>query len=280
MSHAPQPPPPAAPTVSPTATAGPVLIVPAAHIARFPGRAVILGTSDPAAPHALFGPIPPADLAFIRLTGLTGDLAALAHWGAGVPIDLLMQDPVAELPFLYRCTDLSTRHPVRITVPWRPGLARAVKLALSLGFAVRLHGHQPGPEALAEAQQALAEYLHNPTVAQPVEPFHGLLVSFLHHTPMQLWSLLERDPVQVCEIDEQGEPAPGQGPRSVAAWREGLLAAGAECRDCPYLSRCDGYFKWPQATYACTGVKRLLGAIEAAASGLRADLDAHAGARS
>ncbi|HSO81510.1 hypothetical protein [Thiocapsa sp.] len=254
----------------------PVVIIPGVLFSSFPDRPVILGTGDPAEPRALFGSETPANLAFIRLTDLAGDPAPLADWGDGIPLDLLMGDPATELPLLYRCTVLSVRHPVRVTVPFRPGLARAVKLALSLGFSVRLHGHQPSPEAVAEARQALAEYLHNPTVSQPVEPFHTLLIAFLQETPVALWSLLERDPAEVRVLDERGEPVPGQGPESVAAFREALLAAGGECCGCSYLSRCDGYFKWPHSDYSCTGVKRLFADVEAAADELRADLAAHA----
>lgn len=254
----------------------PVFIIPGALFATFPGRPAILRTADPTEPAALFGPKIPTDLAFIQLTDLAGDMTPIADWGDGVPLDLLMGDPAAEMPLLYRCTGLLVRHPVRVTVPFLPGLARAVKLALSLGFAVRLLGHQPNPEAVAEARQALTEYLHNPTVSRPVEPFHTLLGSFLHTTPVKLWSLLERDPDQVCVIDERGKPLPGQGPASVAAFREALVAAGAECRDCRYLSRCDGYFKWPRSDSVCTEVKHLLGDLEAAADALRADLAAYA----
>ncbi|MFB1486334.1 MULTISPECIES: hypothetical protein [unclassified Thiocapsa] len=253
----------------------PVFILPGALFATFPDRPAILRTCDPAEPRALFGSETPENLAFIQLTGLAGDLTPLADWGDGVPLDLLMGDPVVELPLLYRCTGLSVRHPVRVTVPYRPGLARAVKLALSLGFSVRLHGHQPSPEAVAEARQALAEYLHNPTVSQPVEPFHTLLIAFLQDTPVALWSLLERDPAEVRVLDERGEQAPGQGPDSVAAFRDALLAAGGECCGCPYLSRCDGYFKWPRSDYSCIGVKRLFAEVETAADALRADLAAH-----
>jgi hypothetical protein len=262
--------------MTPEQPEAPVFIIPGVLFATFPGHPAILSTGDPAEPQALFGPKRPASLAFIQLTDLAGDMAPLADWGDGVPLDLLMGDPAAELPLLYRCTGLSVRHPVRVTVPFRPGLARAVKLALSLGFAVRLHGHQPSPEAVAEARQALAEYLHNPTVSQPVEPFHTLLIAFLHETQVALWSLLERDPAEVRVLDERGEPVPRQGPASVAAFRDALLAAGGECRGCPYLSRCDGYFKWPHSDYSCTGVKRLFADLEAAADALRADLAAHA----
>jgi hypothetical protein len=263
-------------SVTPERPETPVVMIPGALFASLPGRPAILSTDDPAEPRDLFGSETPADLAFIQLTSLAGDLAPLADWGDGIPLDLLMVDPATELPLLYRCTGLSARHPVRVTIPFRPGLARAVKLALSLGFSVRLHGHQPSPEAVAEARQALAEYLHNPTVSRPVEPFHTLLIAFLQETPVALWSLSERDPAEVRVLDERGDPLPGQGPESVAAFRDALLAAGGECGGCPYLSRCDGYFKWPRSDYSCTGVKRLFADIEAAADALRADLAAHA----
>lgn len=250
--------------------------IPAALMQRFPGRPVILRTADPAEARALFGPDSLEAVVMLEVTGLAGDMTLLADWGQGLPLDLMMADPVTELPLLYRCTGLLARHPVRVTVPFRRGLAGAVKLALALGFAVRLHGHQPTPEAVAEARQALAEYLHNPTVAQSVEPFQGVLISLLHGTPISLWSLLERDSAELQLIDDGGAPAPGNGPASITGFRDALLAAGAECRECPWLPRCNGYFKWPDSDYACTDVKGLLGDIEAAANQLRADLDAHA----
>ncbi len=263
------------PKPTPITPERPVFMVPAALLTRFAGRPVILTIADPSEPQSLFGPDTPVGLSFIRLTGLAGDMGPLAVWGNGVPLDLVMADPVVELPLLYRCTGLLMRHPVRVTVPFRPGVARAVKLALSLGYGVRLSGHQPTPEAVGETRQALDDYLHNPTVTQVVEPFHSLLISFLHGAPLALWSLLERDPAEVRVIGERGEPAPGQAPTSVAAHRDALIAAGSECRSCRYLSRCDGDFKWPRSDYVCNGVKRLLGDIEAAAGELRAAVDAH-----
>jgi hypothetical protein len=266
---------------SPTAVAAdqpqtPVFSIPAALFASFSDRPVILRTADPAAPRALLGPEPPAGLVYLQLTDITGDMAPLADWGDGVPLDLVLADPEAELGLLYRCTGLLARHPVRVSVPFRAGLGRAVKLALSLGFAVRLHGHRPTPQAIAEARSALDDYLHNPTVSQPVEPFHSLLGSLLHATPVSLWSLLEQDPADVCLIDDQGNAATGAYPVSVGVFRDALLAAAGECRDCPWLTRCDSYFKWPGSDYACTDVKRLFSDLEAAAGELRTALDDHA----
>ncbi|NEX22474.1 hypothetical protein G3480_19545 [Thiorhodococcus mannitoliphagus] len=253
--------------------------LPAALFQTFPDRPVILRTADPAEPPTLLGPEVPDGLAFIQLMGLTGDMAPLMDWGEGLALDLVMVDPVAELPWLYRCTGLLARHPVRVSIPFRPGLARAVKLALSLGFAVRLNGQQPTPEMLTEIRQALEAYLHNPTVAQPVEPFHSLLLAFLDDAPVALWSLLEQDPAELCVIDDQGQTMSDQGPASVTVFRDTLVDTGAECRDCAWLSCCGGYFKWPRIDYACADVKRLFSDIQAAATELRAGLDAHAAAR-
>ena len=253
--------------------------IPAALFAAFADRQVILRTADPVAIRALLGPEVHERVLFVQLTDLTVDLGALADWGEGLAIDLLMADPAAELPLLYRCTVLLDRHPVRVTVPLLPGLARAVKLAVSLGFAVRLTGHQGASEVVAQAQAALADYLHNPTVAQPVEPFHSLLLAFLNDTPVVLWSPLEQDPAEVLSLDDQGEAVPDQGPASVSAWCETLVIAGAECRDCPGLKPCGAYFKWPRTDYDCTGVKSLFADLHAAAAELRAGLAAYSASR-
>lgn len=248
--------------------------IPAALFHAHPARPVILRTPDPAEPPALLGPDVPAGVSYLQITDLGQDITPLADWGEGLPLDLVMADPAVELPLLYRCTVLLPRHPVRVTVPLWPGVANAVKLAVALGFAVRLTGHQPTPETVAEVRHALDGYLHNPTVAQPVEPFQSLLVAFLHDTPASLWSLLEQDPAQVRMLDGQGQPTPGQGPASVQDFRDRLVAQGAECRGCEWLPVCGGYFKWPRADYPCTDVKRLFADLKAAAADLREGLAA------
>jgi hypothetical protein len=249
-----------------------VYSLPAALFHAFPGRRVILRTADPSEPRTVLGPEVPERVAFVQLTTLNQSVAPLADWGEGLPLDLVMTDPAAEFPLLYGCAGLLARHPVRVSVPLLPGLARAVKLAVSLGFAVRLVGHQPAPEAVEEARHALDAYLHNPTVSQPVEPFHGVLLAFLHDSPGGLWSLLERDPTQLRMLDDRGEEVSGQGPESVTQFRDGLLAEGAECRGCEWLSICGGYFKWPKTEYSCAGVKQLFSDLHSAAAELRQDL--------
>jgi hypothetical protein len=253
--------------------------IPVALFRTFPERPLIVRAAAAAQLRAAFGDEVPDGVAFVQLTALTGDLAPLADWGDGLAVDLVMTDPAIELPLLYGCTLLLARHPVRVTIPWLPGLARAVKLAVSLGFPVRLVGPQPSAAAVEEARQALDLFLHNPTVAQPVEPFHGLLGGLLHETPVDLWDLLERDPAQTCVLDARGEVLPDQGPVSVTVFRETLLAAGAECCACPWFASCGGYFKWPRTDFACDGVKRLFADLASAAAELRQGLAAYAAQR-
>ena len=242
----------------------------------FPGRPVILRTDNAQAPRRLLGPVAPEGIAYLQVTTLAQDLTPLADWGDGLAIDLIMADPATELPLLYRCTGLLKRHPVRVTIPLLPGLARAVKLALSLDLAVRLVGHRPDPAAVSEARQALHGYLYGATVAQPVEPFHSLLFALVQDTPVSLWSILEQDPAETRWLDERGEPVPGQGPASLAAWHAALSAHGAECRACPWFQTCGGYFTWPRTDAPCPGATALFADLQTAATALRTDLAASA----
>lgn len=242
----------------------------------FPGRPVILRTADAAEPRRRLDTTAPEGITYLQVTALAQDLAPLSDWGEGLAIDLVIADPATELPLLYRCTGLLKRHPVRVTIPLLPGVARAVKLALSLDFAVRLVGHRPDPAAVTEARQALHGYLHNPTVAQPVEPFHSLLFGLVQNSPVCLWSVLEQDPAETIWLDDRGETVPGQGPESLATWRDTLSAHGAECTACPWFQICGGYFTWPRIHDDCAGIPALFADLQTAAAELRVDLTASA----
>ena len=51
-------------------------------------------------------------------------------------------------------------------------------------------------------------------------------------------------------------------------------ARGSECAGCAYWETCRGYFKWPDATYSCDGVKSVFRTLWAAADELRQDVAA------
>lgn len=244
-----------------------ILSVPVACWQAYPNQTLVLRTADPAGAVALLGPVVPAGVLALQVTELACDLTPLVDWAEGLALDLVMADALAQLPLLYRCGALLERHPVRVSIPLAPGLARAVKLAVALGLPVQLSGQSPPPAVLEELCTALTGYLHDPTVAVPVEPFHSLLLAFLNHTPVALWSLLERDPAELCLLDEQGAPLPGQAPAP-------LPAVGAQCLACPWHGACGGYWKWPQGSYDCTGVQALFADLAGAADAIRTELAA------
>jgi hypothetical protein len=183
---------------------------------------------------------------------------------------------------LYSHAKLLDNHPVRVSVPVAAGFDKAVKLALSLEFAVKLELDQPEAYLVEALVGVLDAYLHQSTVSQPIEPFHSLLLAFFRDESTSLWAIQEEDPAILRHVDELGDErlpgklidaAPEIDPTGfVEHWVETLIAAGAECADCPFLAHCRGYFKWPQRDYLCAGVKDLFHTLHQAAGDLQRDL--------
>ena len=104
---------------------------------------------------------------------------------------------------------------------------------------------------------------------------HRLLLSFYQDHPLTMWELAEEDPEQVRFITDDGEETissrfagagvdAGLGDFTERFGQE-LLSEKRECLDCQFFSRCGGYFKWPDRTYDCQGVKALFGKMKDAA---------------
>jgi len=222
------------------------------------------------------------DISFIKLLSLDGEIDSLTGWGHGIPVDLVVSDPCRDLPLLYRYAPLLGSHPIRVTVPLVPGFGKVVKLAVSLNFAVKLEGGQPGEPLLDELQEMLRFYLHQPTVSEPIEFFHSLFLAFYHRDPITLWTIQEEDPSQFRYITDQGEETlPGRlagvGTNQELCTflndlRDGTIVEEGECAGCEYLMQCLGYFKWPCKEYRCDVVKALLHTLCSAAEELRADM--------
>jgi hypothetical protein len=270
-----------------------VLQIPLAQLDAFRGQPMVVRTDRPGDLVAELRPSDLDNLAYIQLDGLPGDTDVLMHWAEGLPIDLVLEDPRRDFPSLYGYAKLLENHPVRVTIPVEPGFEKAVKLASSLQFAVRLRIGQPAQDMLESLAGLLGDYLHNNLVAQPIECFHSLLLGFCKDEQPSLWAIQEEDPALTRYVDEGGtERLPGRlsermsGPaaeRFVADWSTGLLSDRAECAGCPFFSTCRGYFKWPARDYDCTGVKALLATLRQAADELRSDIaaaTAASGARS
>lgn len=220
----------------------------------------------------------------VQLSSLASDSEALNAWTAGLPIELMMDDPAAEFPLLYRHTNLLDHHPVRVVIPVRPGFAKAVKVAVALEFAVRLDVGQPDPALIEELAAVLEFYLRQSSVAQPIEYFHGTLLGLFHAEPLPLWVIQDEEPGVMRYVTDEGqETMVGRlaehqfalpPDASLVDWTEQALATAEDCRDCEFFLSCGGYFKWPRADYDCGGVKRIFGLLRDAAAELRRDLEA------
>jgi hypothetical protein len=219
----------------------------------------------------------------VQLLSLRTDAGALADWGYGVPVELMMRHPVTEYPLLYRHAKLLDKHPTRASVPVRPGFINALKVAAALQFAVKLEVGQPGPEVLDELREALDFYLHHRSVSQPVEYFHSTLLAFHRYEALSLWDAQEEDPTFVRYVTDEGREIVARGDGGAAAagdlssfvpeLKRRLLAERGECAHCQFFGNCGGYFKWPRADYECGGVKEVFQTLRDAAEELRQSLE-------
>ena len=228
-------------------------------------------------------PVP--GLKWLQVEGMLGDSDAwteAAHSCSDVSLDLVLSDPSSEFSELYKLVDACAVHDLRVTIPARPGLLKAVKLAAALSFPVRILPGQPTAEVLAELREVLDFYLHEATVEAPVEFFHSLLAITYGAEAGSLWMILEEDPAAFLQYDINGQ---ARLPRSgsfgsveisctefVENHLKSLVEQGAECATCPWQQSCRGYFKWPDPAYSCVGVKELFSDIRAAADEIGRDL--------
>lgn len=231
----------------------------------------------------LHHPLP--GLRWLQVEGMLAEpeaWAEAAHDDSPIALDVILADPASEFSDLYRLVDASAVRGIRVTIPAAPGLAKAVRLAAALRFPVRVLPGQPTAEVLEELHEALEFYLHEPMVETPVEFFHSMLASMCGADVSSLWMILEEDPEAFQHFDANGHArlprTGGSGLVPMAAFVEthlnSLVVQGAECATCPWQQQCRGYFKWPDPTYSCEGVKQLFSRIQAAGEEIRRDMAA------
>ncbi len=224
-------------------------------------------------------------LQWLQVEGMLGDSDAwmeAAHSDSEISFDLILANPALEFSDLYKAADTSALRDVRVTVHARPGLIKALRLAAALRLPVRILPGQPSADILAELKEALDFYLHEPAVEAPVEFFHSLLAGSQGVDSGSLWMILEEDPAAFLQYDSEGgillPRAGGFGSAGslptefVEDLLKSLLAEGAECTTCPWQQSCRGYFKWPDRSYSCEGIKELFSGIEAAADEMARDV--------
>jgi hypothetical protein len=246
------------------------------------GPFVIIVRSLPELERALHNRSPAVQWLQIEDLLRTPEAWALAAQGSGeTPFDVLVSAPGEEFSYLYRLADVRTVRSVRVTMPTTSGFLKALRLAASLGLPVRLLPGNPTAEALEELSAALEFYIHDPMVEAPIEFFHSSLVWMRGMDTGSLWRITEEDPGVFLH---QGTGTVGFL-RSSDAWLDGGVAAdfvaghlarlideGSECATCPWQQLCQGYFKWPDASYSCHSVKKLFAALRAAADEIECDL--------
>ena len=260
--------------------------IPASLIGEFDGRNVVVRSRDPAEIVDRLTPPRLPHVQFIQLLATPPDVSVLEPWGAGIPIDIVLTDPVAEFMTLYNYATLRETHPVRVTVPVVPGFGKAVRLAVALGFSVKLNLAQPDPWLISELSDTLEFYLHGTKVQQPIEFFHSMLTSFFQPVPFSMWEVNEEDPTQVRFVTDDGEETISRRfagslratdlDRFVEDFNSQLMAEKRECDACDYYIRCGGYFKWPDRSYSCEGIKKLFHSLRTAAAELQCDLNSFA----
>jgi hypothetical protein len=259
--------------------------IPAKEIESYRGRNVIVRSSVPSDIVYCLWRVEQNSVRFIQLLNTPYDASDLEGCGAGVPIEIALKDPATEFSKLYNYTNLIDSHPVRVAIPALPGFSKAARLAVSLNFDVKLELGQPDSFLIEELEGVLDFYLHRPNVHQPVEFFHSTLLSFFRNEPMSLWEVAEEDPSQVRYLTDDGQETIAKrfagtavdGPLDDFVDRYGheLLDEGRECASCEFFSRCGGFFKWPDKSYDCSGVKKLFRTLQGAAEELRNDLTSH-----
>jgi hypothetical protein len=228
---------------------------------------------------------PPAGLQWLQVEDLLEDPDAwipAAQSTSTVPLDVVIANPGSQFSDLYRLVDVFAVRDVRVSMPASPGFLRALKAALALRLPVRLLPGQPAPDVLTELREATSFYLHDTLVEAPVEFFHSVLACMCGNGAGSLWLILEEDPaVFLHRRIDGGSKLPRVSASSssdlspatfVETWLKRLLERNAECVTCPWQQICQGYFKWPDPAYDCSGVKQLFSAIETAADEMGREL--------
>ena len=259
--------------------------IPAKLIDDYRGRNVIVRSSAPDEIVNCLKSADPTNIRFIQLLSTPGDTSALEGCGQQLPIEIVLKDPAAEYPKLYNYPNLLDTHPVRIAIPVLPGFSKAVKLAVSLDFAVKLEMEQPDSFLIEELMTTLNFYLHRSVVRQPIEFFQTILLSFYRHEPVSLWAIAEEDPGVVHYITDDGEETISKRFTGahleyrlddfVERFGQQLVFEKRECHECEFFNRCGGYFKWPDQNYKCDGIKKLFHTLQSAADEVKQDLAAY-----
>lgn len=246
--------------------------IPVSLVPKYAGRRIVVRAADPSDLARQFAETDLGNVEYFQL--LSADIApesieTLSDLGRGIPVDIVIGDPAAEFPLLYNFSKLIDKHPVRASITVATGFSKAVRLALALRFAVKLDVGQPGPELIDELHEVLDLYLHGSKVSQPVEYFHSMFLSAYREEPASLWIVQEDDPDHFRYVTDDGLERMSFRFGDTNATNAVGSTAELECDSCEFFGKCGGYFKWPESSYDCAGVRSIFRTIETEAAELR-----------
>jgi len=258
--------------------------IPARRIDAYPGRNLIVRSELPDELADCLRRADKAAIRFVQLLSVANDSSVLEGTGEAIPLEIFLSDP-SQYHRLYDFGSLLDSHPVRIAIPVIPGFSKAVKLAVSLNYAVKLEVEQPNELLIEELESVLDLYLHRSYVRQPIEPFQSTLLSLFRDEVVSFWGIAEEDPQQVRYITDDGQETISKRfvhvkldfPLGdfVVGFGEELIAERGECSGCEFFNRCGGYFKWPNRAYRCDGIRRVLQTLATTTREVRQDLDSY-----
>jgi len=258
--------------------------IPTHLVGEYRGQRIIVRAADPQDLVCTLDEGYLDDVVGVQIHSMTTDGEPLSTWGYSIPVELVMTNPEVEFALLYQFAKLLDKHPMWVSIPATEGMIKAVKLAASLRFGIRLEVGQPSVSATVELSKVLEFFLHNKLVSQPIQFFQGLLVTEFNDGAETLWQIQDEDPAMIRYVTDDGVECIARQPRNeylagdlgtfVEDFSTGLIDAGAECQSCEFLKNCAGYFKWPLTEYSCDGVKVVLRSIQRAARDLKNDVAA------
>jgi hypothetical protein len=260
--------------------------VPADGLEPVKDAGVIIRSHDPAILAECAAQIGLDRILHLQLLSLDQDPQVLQKLPAPIPLELVVEDVTTQYALLYRYADLLKSRPIRVRVPAQPGFGKVVKVAAAVEFAVILDAGQPDRTIMDEMMLILDTYLHQTTMAAPVEFFHSLLMAYFGDEQVTLWEIQDEDPAFWRYVTDDGTVAiskrlslfPELAKINAMDDIKALVPTwNSECVSCHFLTHCQGYFKLPDTSYNCREIVELLRLIEEAGQDLRKDYEASLG---
>ena len=246
--------------------------IPASRIHDYQERLVILRTANTAEIRELLSESLLDRLVYLQLLSLEFVETESGYWPEGMPLDIHISNPDRDFALLYRFSRLLDSHPVRVSIPVTPGFGKALKVAASLNFTVKLIVGQVAEDSIEELNRALDLYLYQSTNVQPIEFFHSVLLAMYHKEPATLWEIQEEDPSRNRYIAKNGVEYLSarfadrnlpldEDAACIETFKHQCLDEQGECSGCEFFERCASYFKWPDREYSCKGIKGIFSHI-------------------